>query len=198
MAPKPLYTYDSNMNHMNQKRISIKSEIIMALLKKETHGREISEYLKVPLTTIQRTLSSLEQDNVIDYKIIGKSKVYFIKKSLSARKYVSDAENYKMIKLIGHYPYLEPLIKDILNVKSHLVILFGSYAKFNAKKDSDIDLYIETDKLYIKKETESKNSRLSVKIGLFNPDDLLIKEIIKNHVIIKGVDEFYEKTKLFD
>ncbi|NOQ37878.1 hypothetical protein GQ472_03235 [archaeon] len=183
---------------MNQKRISIKSEIIMALLKKETHGREISEYLKVPLTTIQRTLSSLEQDNVIDYKIIGKSKVYFIKKSLSARKYVSDAENYKMIKLIGHYPYLEPLIKDILNVKSHLVILFGSYAKFNAKKDSDIDLYIETDKLYIKKETESKNSRLSVKIGLFNPDDLLIKEIIKNHVIIKGVDEFYEKTKLFD
>ncbi|MBW6462426.1 MAG: nucleotidyltransferase domain-containing protein [DPANN group archaeon] len=131
--------------------------------------------------------------------MVGKSKVYFLKKSLSARKSAYDAENYKMIKLIRNYPYLEPLIKDILTIKtSHLIVLFGSYAKFTAKRDSDIDLYVETDKISLRDEIENKNSKLSVKIGLFNPNDLLIKEIIKNHVIIKGVDEFYERTKFFD
>ena len=42
------------------------------------------------------------------------------------------------------------------------------------------------------------NSRLSIKIGKYNKDNLLIKEIEKNHVIIKGVEIFYEKYKIFD
>jgi len=78
-----------------------------------------------------------------------------------------------------------------------LAILFGSYSKGLAKQDSDTDIYIETDNKKIKKELESIDSRLSIKIGEFSADNLLIKEIIKNHVIIKGVEDYYEKTKLF-
>src|SRR3989344_3478880 len=52
--------------------------------------------------------------------------------------------------------------------KSNLIILFGSYAKGIPKENSDIDLYMET------------------------------KENIKNHVIIKGTELYYEKLKFFE
>jgi len=45
---------------------------------------------------------------------------------------------------------------------------------------------------------ESIHSRIKVKFGDFDLSSNLIKEIIKNHVILKGVEEFYEKTKFFE
>ena len=41
------------------------------------------------------------------------------------------------------------------------------------------------------------NSKLSIKIGKFDTKSLLIKEIIKNHIIIRGVEEFYERVEFF-
>lgn len=76
-------------------------------------------------------------------------------------------------------------------------VFFGSYAKGLAKKDSDIDIYVETTDKKIKQDLELLDSRLSVKIGKYNRENLLIKEIEKNHVIIKGVEEYYEKTQFF-
>ena len=49
----------------------------------------------------------------------------------------------------------------------------------------------------VKEDIENINSKINVKIGIFDNDDLLINEIIKNHVIIKGVEKFYEKIKFF-
>ena len=40
------------------------------------------------------------------------------------------------------------------------------------------------------------DSRLSVKIGRYDKESLLIKEIQKSHIVIKGVEEYYEKTEL--
>ena len=42
------------------------------------------------------------------------------------------------------------------------------------------------------------DSKLSIKIGKYDKNNNLIKEIEKNHVIIKGVDEYYEKNKFFE
>ena len=41
------------------------------------------------------------------------------------------------------------------------------------------------------------NSKLSIKIGKFNTKSLLIKEIIKNHIIIRGLEDFYERAEFF-
>jgi len=59
-------------------------------------------------------------------------------------------------------------------------------------------VYVETRSRKVKDETELIHSKIKVKIGDFITDSLLIKEIIKNHVILKGVEEFYEKTKFFE
>lgn len=108
------------------------------------------------------------------------------------------AEHYKLEKLIYFYPNLSIIVEDILKkAKSNLIILFGSYAKFIAKKDSDIDLFIETTRRKQKALIESINSKIRVKIGKFDKTNLLIKEIIKDHIILKGVELFYEKTGFF-
>ena len=78
-----------------------------------------------------------------------------------------------------------------------MIILFGSYAKFIPKEDSDIDIYVETTDKRIKENIQKINDLLSVKIGNFNKGDLLIKEIIKNHIIIQGGESFYEKLEFF-
>ena len=78
-----------------------------------------------------------------------------------------------------------------------MIILFGSYAKEISKTDSDIDVYLETEDNILKNKVKEINSRLSIKTGKFDVKSLLIKEIIKNHVIIRGLEDFYERTDLF-
>ena len=78
-----------------------------------------------------------------------------------------------------------------------MIILFGSYAKFIPKNDSDIDIYVETTDKNLKENIQIINNLLGVKIGEFNPNDLLIKEIIKNHIIIQGGETFYERLGFF-
>lgn len=182
---------------MNQNRINTENEIILQLLKNPCHGRKIAKELNMPLTTVQRALNYLVSKNVIEYNTVGRNKLYEIRKNIPAKLQVYSAEHYKFAKLIEKYPVLGPLSEDIMKKSIGIAILFGSYAKFIAKKESDIDLYIETADQELKAEIESVNSKLSVKIGKFNKEDLLIKEIIKNHVVIHGVEEYYEKLGFF-
>jgi len=175
------------MVHMNQNRI-IEYELLLKLVKNKSHGRALAKELKIPLTTLQRALKRLSL--ILEIKIEGKNKIYKIKNNLKAKKYLHNAENYHLLKTIKKYPLLEPILEEIKT--NTLTILFGSYAKHTANKDSDIDIYIETNNKELKKQIELINSKINVKIGTFNPKSLLIKEIIKNHVIIKGVEKYYE------
>ncbi|MDP2672494.1 MAG: nucleotidyltransferase domain-containing protein [Nanoarchaeota archaeon] len=183
---------------MTQIKINYQYEILLLLLKKEMHGRGLAKELKTSLTRVQSALNDLSNMNVLDYKVEGRNHVYFIKKNLVSKSAILNAENYKLAKIINKHPELEPRFQDIINKsKCNLILLFGSYAKGNPKKESDIDIYIETTNQKIKENVQNISDLLSVKIGKFNPDDLLIKEIIKNHAIIKGGEEYYEKLKFF-
>ena len=140
-----------------------------------------------------------EENNIVDYKRIGRNKTYSLKPSIEAKEVVYITEHEKLLSILSTYPLLKKIIQEI---KAHkeikLAILFGSYAKRLAHKDSDIDIYIETENKNLKKEIESINTNINVKIGKYNKNSLLIKEIEKNHAIIKGVERFYEKNKFFD
>ena len=197
--PKALYINGSIMIHMVQNRDNTNFEIILLLLKNESHLRGIAKQLGEPHATVLRKLEKLLKENVLDYRFEGRNKVFSIRKNLQAKNYVFNAERYKLIELINKYPELSIIIEDILKkVDEKLIILFGSYAKFIAKKDSDIDIFIETRSRKIKENTESVHSKVKVKIGDFSLDSSLVKEIIKNHIILKGVEEFYEKIKFFE
>ena len=180
---------------MVHKRDNKELEILEFLCKSDAHIRELEREIKIPHATLIRKLGKLEKQNIVDYKIVGKNKEYFIKRNLKARKMLEVMENYKLLKLLEKYPHLEPLFSDVIKkASSKMIILFGSYAKGTPKSGSDIDLYMEIEDVKMKKEVEEIHSRLSIKIGKFNQDSLLVKEIIKNHVILKGVERFYEQV----
>ncbi|HLD88937.1 MAG TPA: nucleotidyltransferase domain-containing protein [Candidatus Nanoarchaeia archaeon] len=173
--------------------------IVGSLLKSENHIRGLAKLLNTSQTTIARKVQELHKSNIVDFKQEGKNKVVFLKKSLEAKQYAYHVETQKLLETLRKHPNLRRIIELIKkNEKINLAILFGSYAKDIARKESDIDVYIDTTDKKLKDEVELIDSKISVKIGKYNRESLLIKEIEKNHVIIKGIEIYYEKNKFFD
>lgn len=182
---------------MSQK--DYKLEIIGLLLKEKRHIRSMAQELRTNQMMVARKVKDLIKANVVDFKLEGKNKVVFLKKTTEAKSYVFITESYFLIKTIKKYPQLRKIIDLIQkNKKIKTALLFGSYTKGLAKDNSDIDIYVDSDNIQLKKEISLIDSKLMVKIGKYNKNNNLIKEIDKNHVIIKGVENYYEKNKFFD
>lgn len=181
---------------MEQNKTNIEMEIILLLIKNPSHLRKMARALKSPHSTVLRKADELAKRGILDYSTQGKNKVFSVKKSLAARNYVYSAEIYKLSMLIRENPWLGVVLEDIKKKDPKgMIILFGSYAKGTEKKGSDIDIYIEASGA--KRGVQMIDSRLSVKTGAFDINSPLIREIIKNHVIIRGLEDFYEKTGFF-
>ena len=128
---------------MTQIKINYNYEVLLILLKRELYGRELAKELKTSLTRVQSVLNELRNINVVDYKIEGKNHLYFIKKNLSSKSFILNAENYKLTKIINKHPELEPIFEDVIKKsKCNLIILFGSYARGEDTNSSDIDIVV--------------------------------------------------------
>ncbi|MBI3623572.1 nucleotidyltransferase domain-containing protein [Candidatus Pacearchaeota archaeon] len=183
---------------MVQNKNNLESEIILVLLKDKSHLREIARTLNESHSTILRKINELLKEKVLDYKKEGRNKTFFIKNNLKSKNYVYSAEIHKLNNLLKKHPELSIIFEDLKkNFPKGMVILFGSYAKGAPKQDSDIDVYLETNDNKVKNKVKEVNSKLSIKIGKFDVKSLLIKEIIKNHVIIRGLEDFYERVDFF-
>jgi len=184
------------MFHMEQ---NISFEIINILLNEEMHTRALAKQLSINHMTILRHLKGLINDNVLDFRQEGRNKIYFLKKNIESRNYAAMTELYKLNRVLKEYPGLRKIINAIQrNPMINLAVLFGSYAKGTVREKSDIDVFIETEDRKLKQELEILNSRLNVKIGDFDRSNPLITEIEKNHIIIKGAENFYEKIEFFN
>jgi len=195
VAMEKLLNNGTKMLHMEQ---NLSFEIVEALLRGENHARALAKKLKSNHMTIARKLKELVDKNVLDFRTEGRNKIYFLKKSVEARSCAIMAEHHKINKTLMRYPELRNIVEKVeKNPEIRFAVLFGSYAKGTAGKESDIDLFIETKNRRLKYELELLNSKLSVKIGDYNRSSPLIKEIEKDHVILKGAELYYEKNRLF-
>lgn len=177
------------MQHMLHERNYL--EIIEKLRMKPMYIRELAKELNLIPSTIMRMTNKLEANNVVDFKTEGKNKVFFLKSSPEAQTHLYMAEYYKLFKILKN-PKIRYIVKKIQEkTNSELIILFGSYAKGTQVKESDIDIYVETDSNKLKEDIMMISSDLSVKIGTFGKDSYLGKEIIKDHIIIQNVERFY-------
>jgi len=183
---------------MVQKRNNIEFDIILLLLGEDAHIRGTAKKLDVPHSTVLRALKRLYDEGVLDFRQEGRNKTYFIRRNLQARSYVFNAERYKQLLLFKKYPWLGVVSEDILKkADGRIVAIFGSYASLSAGKDSDVDVFVETDKRRVKEAVEAVHSRISVKIGELDTSSQLVREIVRNHVILQGVEEFYGKIGFF-
>ena len=193
---KAFYSIVIILLHMSQNNYSI--GIVQALLKKPNHIRGLAKELKTNQTTVSRKVAELYKDNAVDFRPEGKNKVFFLKKTLEAKEYAYLAEIRRQIEAVKAYPRLRTVFERIRqNDKIALAILFGSYAKGAATKESDIDIFLETKDRKAKEETELIDSKISVKLGEYDSKNLLVKEIEKDHIVIKGIEGFYEKSQFF-
>jgi len=161
--------------------------------------RGLAKALSANQMTISRKIEELYEENVVDYRREGRNKVFFLKKTLESKQWACMAESRKQLDIIRKYPRLRVIFEKIRqNPGVTLAVLFGSYANGTATDESDIDVYIDTKEKRIKNDIGLIDTKLNVKIGSYDRENLLIREIEKNHVIIKGADEYYEKNKFFD
>lgn len=194
--PQTLFWIGSKMNHVEQNLIN---EIVALLIKEDLHPRAIADQLRSNHATVLRKLRDLTEDNIVDFRMAGKNKVFRLKRTIEGRNAAMIAEIYKQSSIVSKYPVLRGIVQVIQEMPEiPLAILYGSYVKGLATKGSDIDIYIETSDSLKKKQIEQRHSLQSVKIGAFDTKDLLIREIMKDHIIIKGVEVYYEKTGFFE
>jgi predicted nucleotidyltransferase len=176
------------MQHMLQKRNDL--EIIEILRKKPTHIRAISKKIKLIPSTVFRTLNALEKEKVVDFNREGKNKIYFLKETVEAETYLFITEHYKYLKIMQNMHLRRKIVELKKLFKNELIVLFGSYAKGLETKYSDIDIYVETDK-----KISQIPENIQLKIGKLDKNSALTKEIIKDHIIIQGVDRFYQVSR---
>lgn len=184
------------MKHVVQ---NITNEIILHLENEELHARALSDLLEVSHITIGRRLMDLRKENILDFRKRGKNKVFFLKRSMEGKNAVMIAEIYWQSRILSRYSVLRGIFRKIQGMPDiPLALLFGSYAKELANTGSDIDIFIETMDNNVKKQVEKYHSALSVKIGPFDRNSPLIREIMKDHVIIKGFEVYFDKTGFFE
>jgi predicted nucleotidyltransferase len=169
---------------------------------KQYYIREVQKLLKISPRTAQLILEDLEKKTVLESKKKGKIRVYEIKKSRIAKEYLVLKELYKRIYFLESNLLIKEITEKITPHVKGIFIIFGSYAKGTQKEDSDLDVFITGS--YNRNITNEISKLYGLKISVRNyphnifekkiGDSILLKEIIDNHVIILGTEDFVDKV----
>lgn len=171
----------------------------------EYYIREIERLLKISPRTSQLILEDLEKKTILESKLRGKIKSYKLKKNQMAKEYIIFAEEYKRICFLQKNDLIKEIITKIIPYIKGIGLIFGSYAKGIEKKESDLDIFIIGD--YNQKEIKNISKNYGIDISIKNYSikvfdnnihkDILIKEVINDHIIFKNSEEFIEKVFMF-
>ncbi len=167
---------------------------------REYYIREVEKLLKISPRTAQLILEDLENKGIIESKVKGKIKSYRLKINELSNRYLSFVEQYKSIAFIQKNLLLKEIIEKISSFINGIGIIFGSYAKGTSTLESDLDLFIAGDyeKEEIKRVSKNFGMEISIKcypIKTFEKNikkDILLTEILKNHIIFKNVELFIQ------
>jgi predicted nucleotidyltransferase len=189
---KYLITYISNML-LNKNTLGILNEFASDYSKK-IYGGDVAKRLKMNQKTVCNILNGLEKEHLLQSSIEGKNKYYSLNKFNSNLK-----ETVKLIEIGRKVDFLEKnkTIRDLFEKLEErtegVLAIFGSYAKGNTKKSSDLDIFL-IGKI---KDIEDLESLYGLKINVikadrnkFDKNEPLIKEVIQNHIILKGMEDF--------
>lgn len=141
--------------------------------------RELSRLTKIPRATVHRKVSELKKEGLLDKDNFSGNNLFRIKKI-----------NYYEEKLFecGLVRYL---VKEL---NPSLIVLFGSFAKGDSVKDSDLDLFVESS---VKKNLNLKRfeSKIGHSVDLFVEKDIhsLQSHLFNN--VVNGI-KLYGSFKL--
>lgn len=157
--------------------------------------RQIGKLAELPLKTCQNILADLEKERILKSKVEGKNKYFGLNlDNIQTKSHLLKAEIYKTDLFLEKYPEFKTFLKSI-NTNS-TIIIFGSFARLTADKNSDLDLFVISDK-----EEKLPSHLLPYKIHKNSlPEEpfkkamvekeTLIKEIEANHIILNNPSSY--------
>ena len=165
---------------------------------REYYIREVERSLKISPRTAQLILEDLEDKGVIESKTKGKIKAYTLNPTEVAKRYLVFAEQYKAISFLEKRPLIKEIIEKITPHINGIGVIFGSYAKGLEKEGSDLDIFVAGDHTpdELKKVSRNLGIEISVKcyplktFGKNLTKDILLREVLKNHVVFVNAEQF--------
>lgn len=164
---------------------------------------EIARLIGTNHVTLLPHVKMLVESNIFNITINGRNKNLFIdKKSARSRLFFEMVENYKTLKYIQDVLIIKKLVDEIkIKNLGETIILFGSYVNKTYTKSSDIDIAVlgkKSKKLteFFGKFSQIYGKEINIKyISSFNnKDDFLVKEILKNHLILNETSKFINEV----
>jgi predicted nucleotidyltransferase len=142
-----------------------KINIIRHLMKYETpmSEREIASVIKIPHTSVNRTLKELALYNLVSYSVAGSTHLWKLNKN--SYGYATLSETIKNISALES-PLKSLKIMILKSLPPKLVkriVLYGSVAKGMEAPNSDIDLFILVGNEMNKKKVQNVVDDLSIK-----------------------------------
>jgi len=175
--------------------------------KKGIHLRELVRLLKTGMPNISRYAKILEKEGVITRQNEANLVKLKLRKHPKTIAYLKQVNTEKFLTLPKK---IQIAIADFLNElqsKPLITIIFGSYAKNNYTKDSDIDLLLVFQKTEKESEIESTAKRISMRTNtrinpiyinysnfeknMLNKEHDFYKEIRQQVMIISGEELYY-------
>lgn len=168
----------------------------------EYYIREVGKLLKISPRTAQLILEDLENKGILESKVRGKIKSYKLRVNEVSKRYLVLVEQYKSIAFMEQNLLVKEVIEKISPFIDGIGIVFGSYAKGISKKESDLDIFVAGD--YKKEEVKKVSRNLGIEISMkcypmkdFEKNmgrDILLNEVLKNHIVFKGAELFIQKV----
>ena len=192
-----MYTILNNNLNITENHLKILS-LFSSGYNKSLYIREVNRMLEISPRTAQLILNDLETKGILESIIRGKIKTYILRKNQTSKYYLTLAEAYKTTLFIENNPLTKEVIERILPLISGIGLIFGSYAKGDQRDGSDLDIFLvgHTDTKKIR--DISKTYGLDINLVVYPLEkyksvidkDILLKEILENHIAISNIDGF--------
>lgn len=183
-------TYISQML-LNEKKLQIFTPFTTTDL--EITASELARKTKNNQKTTYRYLEELRKENIVETKTQGKNKIYKLHKNNKeiTKQFLQIVENAKTYQFYKIKPTIKLIVEELKPHTTGTMILFGSQANNTNNELSDIDIYIigTYDKEKIREIENIYNIHIDIKQAKTYEENTLTKEIRKNHIIIRGVEE---------
>lgn len=178
--------------------------------KKSLHLREIARETKVDVKAIQLQLKKLEKINILSSATKGRNKEYVLNLSnIITKYYLVMAEIFSSVIYLKKNFLIKKIITDLTNKVDGTIILFGSFVKGGYTKESDVDLFIITEKKIdknlatkigdlVNRDINIKSSNTIQFLNGLKKNDPLITEVISNHIVLKGADNLCDIVWLYE
>lgn len=187
--------------------------LLIENINKEYSIKELADKLKRPYVKIHSSIKRLVRQGIISELVKGKSHYCSVnyKKNIDVVCFI---DSQKAKEFLRKNKKINIVISEIINsikFPNYSLVLFGSYAKGNADKHSDVDIAIITSdenkeeiervinaiKRLSSLEIHSVGFTYKNFIEMLKSNEMNVgKEIVKSHIIIKGCEQFYDCMEL--